>query len=217
MKGLFITVEGSEGSGKSSNLENIAHYLRSHQRLNGKELIVTREPGGTPLGEEVRSLLLQHRQMAMSSDAELLLMFAARAEHLHQVILPHINQGNWVLCDRFTDATYAYQGGGRKLGRKRIEILENWTQGDLRPDLTILLDVTVEIGLQRASKRGALDRFEQESLDFFKRVRTTYLEEAKLNPVRYRVINANQSLAQVTNDLHTTLDDFLNASESRRG
>ena len=146
MSGRFITLEGGEGVGKSSNLE----FIRRHLEAAGKAVIVTREPGGTPLGEQVRGLLLDHRHNGMSADAELLLMFAARAEHLAQVIRPALAAGRWVLCDRFTDATYAYQGGGRGIATERIAVLETWVQGDLRPDLTLLLDAPVAVGMARA-------------------------------------------------------------------
>ncbi len=161
-RGRFITVEGIEGAGKSSNLEFIKQLLE----VSGKEVLFTREPGGTPLGEEVRNLLLGHRHTGMADDTELLLMFAARAENLEQKIRPALDAGIWVLCDRFTDASYAYQGGGRGIDMQRIQMLEQWTQGDLRPDMTVLLDLPVKVGLERAGNRSAPDRFEEVELRF---------------------------------------------------
>ena len=157
-KGKFITLEGIEGVGKTTNRE----YIRELLLKNGKPCIETREPGGTPLGEALREMLLEHKHEGMSADAELLMMFAARAEHLHKVIIPALNAGTNVLCDRFTEATYAYQGGGRELGMEKIADLENWVQGDLRPDLTVVLDAPVDIGRERAGKRSAPDRNEKE-------------------------------------------------------
>lgn len=204
-KGLFITLEGSEGAGKSTNLAFIEQYLAS----NGHELVVTREPGGTKLGEEIRELLLGHKHDGMSDDCELLLMFAARAEHLAQVILPALKSGRTVLCDRFTDATYAYQGGGRGIPMDRIGILESWVQHDLRPDLTIFLDVPVDIGIRRAGERSAPDRFEKQQLDFFERVRHTYLQRAKAKPEYYRIIDASRGLEDVQRCLKSALDDYF--------
>jgi len=163
MTGKFITIEGSEGVGKSSNIAFIENYLLDA----GKDVLLTREPGGTELGEAIRNLLLDAKNTAMCSDTELLLMFAARAQHLDEVIRPALAAGKWVICDRFTDATYAYQGGGRGIPDSRIAILEQWVQNDLQPDLTLLLDMPVAAGLERAGKRSAPDRFEQEKLAFF--------------------------------------------------
>jgi len=206
MSGRFITLEGGEGVGKSSNLE----FIRGHLEAAGKTVIVTREPGGTPLGEQVRGLLLDHRHDGMSADAELLLMFAARAEHLAQVIHPALAAGKWVLCDRFTDATYAYQGGGRGIAAERIAALETWVQGDLRPDLTLLLDAPVAVGMGRAGRRAAnADRFEREQTAFFEQVRHTYLELARRCAERYRVIDASQTLNAVQDQLRRELDTFL--------
>jgi len=201
MQGKFITVEGIEGVGKSTNMDFI------HQQLltAGKDVVVTREPGGTPLGEAIRGLLLDPQFTGMDSRCELQLMFAARAEHLAKVVWPALEQGQWVLCDRFTDATYAYQGGGRGIDSVVIARLEELVQGDFRPDLTLLLDVPVEIGLSRAGKRGALDRFEQEQVEFFERVRDRYLVMAKRHAERYRVIDASQPLQQVQRQLSDEL------------
>ncbi|OGT19724.1 MAG: dTMP kinase [Gammaproteobacteria bacterium RBG_16_57_12] len=203
MRGKFITLEGSEGAGKSTNLA----FIRQLLEQAGRQVIVTREPGGTPLGEQIRSLLLNHHKDAMTSDTELLLMFAARAQHIAQVIRPALSAGNYVLCDRFTDATYAYQGGGRGIDSMRIAALEAWVQGDLRPDLTIYLDVPVEIGLARAGARSNPDRFESEEQDFFVRVRARYLDMARRFPLRYRVIDASQPLEAVQRQLAKVLSD----------
>lgn len=216
MKGMFITVEGSEGAGKSTNLDFIQQYLQQHLESASKEIIMTREPGGTDLGEAIRGLLLGHKHDGMSDDCELLLMFAARAEHLDRVIKPALKAGKWVLCDRFTDATYAYQGGGRGISVERIEALENWVQGSLRPDLTLLLDVPVEVGMKRAGQRSAPDRFESQQIEFFDRVRSCYLERAKADPDRYRAINTEQPLANVQKDIAAVLDQCaLNVTLSK--
>jgi dTMP kinase len=205
MTGKFITVEGIEGVGKTTNME----YLQQLLMAAGKELVVTREPGGTPLGEAIRALLLDPAYKGMDPDCELQLMFAARAEHLDKVIRPAIEAGRWVLCDRFTDATYAYQGGGRGLDMEKIAILEQLVQGDFRPDLTLLLDVPVEIGLARAGNRSAPDRFEQEQVEFFERVRRTYLAMADTRHDRCRVIDASQPLENVQRQLDTVIKTIL--------
>lgn len=204
-RGWFLTLEGVEGTGKSTNLSFITDYLRDA----GVDLIVTREPGGTELGEEIRDLLLSHREDGMHPDTELLLMFAARAEHLRRKIQPALAAGQWVLSDRFTDATYAYQGGGRALDLERIAILEDWTQGALRPDVTFLLDLDPEVGLARAANRAALDRFEQEDLAFFQRVRHAYQQRVEEQPERFRVVDASQPLEEVQADLRAYLDALL--------
>lgn len=209
MTGLFITVEGSEGAGKSTNLSFIEAYLRAA----GHDVLLTREPGGTALGERVRELLLGSSHDGMSNDTELLLVFAARAEHLAKVIRPALKAGTWVLCDRFTDATYAYQGGGRGVADERIAQLENWVQGSLRPDLTVLLDVPVDVGMARAGKRSAPDRFERQRHDFFERVRGTYLARASTDPDRYRIVDASQPLAQVQDQIRKALDGFFATAE----
>ena len=197
MSGLFITLEGPEGAGKSTNREYLAELLVQA----GIEVVLTREPGGTPLAERIRELLLAPDSEVMAVDTELLLMFAARAQHLAGVIRPALARGAVVLCDRFTDATYAYQGGGRGLAYERIAILEQFVQGDLRPDLTLVFDLPVEVGLARAAARGKLDRFEQEQQSFFEAVRQTYLARAAQAPERYRVLDAAQPLSQVQADL----------------
>jgi dTMP kinase len=203
--GCFITLEGPEGAGKSTNREFLAERLRER----GIDVLLTREPGGTPLAERIRELLLAPSDEPMASDTELLLVFAARAQHLDQVIRPALARGTVVLCDRFTDATYAYQGGGRGLAKQRIEQLENFVQGDLRPDLTLIFDLPVDIGLSRAAARGRLDRFEQEGLGFFEAVRNAYLERARQAPTRYQVIDAGQPLAAVQRDLQALLPQIL--------
>jgi len=208
-KGLFITLEGGEGAGKSTQMAFVQQRLEDHLHAVGKRLHVTREPGGTELGEQIRGLLLDHRQTDMDSDTELLLMFAARAQHLAQLIRPTLTDGDWVLCDRFTDATYAYQGGGRGIDMARIAALEDWVQGDLRPDLTLLLDLPIEVGMARAGERGELDRFEREQQAFFERVRQTYRDRAVAEPERYRVIDAAQSIEQVQAQIDAALAPFL--------
>ncbi|WP_236451582.1 dTMP kinase [Stutzerimonas stutzeri] len=193
MKGLFVTLEGPEGAGKSTNRE----YLAERLRARGLDVVLTREPGGTPLAERIRELLLTPADEPMAVDTELLLVFAARAQHLAQVIRPALARGAVVLCDRFTDATYAYQGGGRGLSLERIAQLETFVQGDLRPDLTLIFDLPVDVGLARAAARGRLDRFEQEGMRFFEAVRSAYLQRAEAAPSRYRVIDAGQALNAV--------------------
>jgi dTMP kinase len=183
--GRFITLEGVEGAGKSTQLGLAREFLSAA----GREVLATREPGGTSLGEALRALLLEPRPQPMDADSELLLMFAARAEHLAKVILPALARGQWVLCDRFTDATYAYQGGGRGIPSERIRALEDWVQRGLQPDLTLIIDVPVEIGLRRVHGRGPRDRFEQEHRAFFERVRGSYLARCAASPQRCRVID----------------------------
>ena len=203
--GKFISVEGSEGVGKTTNLNFIQKYLESRNI----PFILTREPGGTPLAEELRNLLLSNREEQVSEDCELLLMFAARAQHLQQVIRPALINGTWVLCDRFTDATYAYQGGGRQLSVEKIASLESLVVASTKPDLTLLLDVPVEVGIDRAKNRGSLDRFEQEQLDFFDRVRSTYLLRASQEPCRFRVVDAEQPLTEVQDQIQRLLDQWF--------
>lgn len=206
-RGLFITIEGGEGVGKSTNIEFIKTLLKEQ----GIECIVTREPGGTPLAEEIREVLIANRDEKVTSETELLLMFAARAQHLHQKILPALENGTWVISDRFTDATYAYQSGGRGVSAEKVALLENFVQGDIRPDLTFLLDAPVEIGMERAKNRGKLDRFEEEKLEFFNRVRNNYRERAKAEPNRFMVVDATQSLEDVQADIEVILSKKLAA------
>ena len=205
MTGLFITLEGPEGAGKSTNREYLAQRLRDR----GVDVVLTREPGCTPLAESIRELLLAPADEPMNSDTELLLVFAARAQHLAQVIRPALARGAVVLCDRFTDATYAYQGGGRGLSTQRIEQLECFVQGELRPDMTLIFDLPVEVGLSRAAERGRLDRFEQEGLGFFEAVRSAYLSRARHDRQRYRVVDAGQSLSAVQEALDKLLPEVL--------
>ena len=205
MTGLFITLEGPEGAGKSTNREYLAEGLRAA----GIDVVLTREPGGTPLAERIRELLLAPSDEAMCADTELLLVFAARAQHLAEVIRPALARGAVVLCDRFTDATYAYQGGGRGLSPERIAVLEQFVQNGLQPDLTLVFDLPVEVGLARASARGRLDRFEQEGRVFFDAVRSTYLKRAAADPVRYRLVDAAQSLEQVQQALDVLMPHLL--------
>ena len=203
--GKFITLEGGEGVGKSTNLLFIQELLRQR----GVSVTVTREPGGTELAEKIRALLLDHSQESIVPIAELLLMFAARAQHLQHVILPALQRGEWVLCDRFTDATYAYQGGGRNMDQQSIAWLENAVQGGLRPDLTLVLDAPVEIGMQRARHRGELDRFETERREFFERVRQNYLQRTADCPQRYQVIDAALPLEAVQTQIVAVIDNLI--------
>ena len=201
----FITVEGVEGAGKSTCLKLIEDCIRQHHL----PVLMTREPGGTELGEALRSLLLGHRHDGMAESTELLMMFAARAEHLQAKILPALAAGTWVVCDRFTDATYAYQGYGRGIELERIAVLENWVQGERRPDLTLLMDLPVEIGLERAGRRSQPDRFERETLAFFERVRSGYLRLAEAAPERFRVIDAARPLEEVSGQVVAAVKTFL--------
>jgi len=211
MRGKFLTIEGTEGVGKTTNIEFIKGWLKSRE----VSFVSTREPGGTPLAEEIRQLLLEPRDEMVCSKAELLLMFAGRAQHLDQVVEPQLTAGNWVLCDRFTDATYAYQGAGREMGYELISNLEATVQGDLRPDLTLILDIPVEQGLQRAGERSQPDRFEQEQTVFFKRVREAYHSIAKQNPQRCVLIDASLSLPLVQAQIGDALDNFWLSLEER--
>lgn len=204
-KGKFITLEGGEGVGKSTNLAFIQQFLES----KGLSVVVTREPGGTVLAEKLRSLLLENQQETISEKTELLLMFAARVQHIANVINPALERGDWVLCDRFTDATYAYQGGGRGIDINVIAWLEQFVQAQLQPDLTLLFDAPVELGMQRAKKRGALDRFENEKLAFFSQVREAYLQRARQYSERIKIIDATQSLENVQNDIQQLLDRVI--------
>tara|TARA_B110000046_G_C13025717_1_gene413959 strand:+ start:5258 stop:5896 length:639 start_codon:yes stop_codon:yes gene_type:complete len=209
MRGKFITIEGTEGVGKTTNIEFIQSWLENKKR----EFICTREPGGTPLAEQIRELLLAPREELVSGTAELLLMFAGRAQHLHQVIEPGLAKGAWILCDRFTDATYAYQGAGRNLGTELIGQLEMLVQNGLRPDLTLILDIPVAIGLKRASERSEPDRFEQEQIAFFERVRQGYLSIAQADPDRCVVIDASAPLDAVQRQISVALETFWVSSK----
>ncbi|MDG2047334.1 MAG: dTMP kinase [Halioglobus sp.] len=197
MRGLFITMEGGEGVGKSTNLTFLENFLHD----KGVDVVCTREPGGTRIGEDIRNLLLQIRQEKVSAMAELLLIFAARAQHIREFIEPALATGQVVLCDRFTDATYAYQCGGRGVAWDTVKQLEELVQDKLRPDVTLLLDAPTAVGMSRARGRGELDRFEQEDLDFFERVRISYLKQANDDSGRYRIIDASVSLDSVQQQL----------------
>ncbi|MBN1684034.1 MAG: dTMP kinase [Gammaproteobacteria bacterium] len=198
MKGLFITIEGIEGAGKST----VIQFLYETLQKQPQPVVLTREPGGTEIAEKIRTILLNHHDEKMAEDTELLLFFAARAQHIAQVIKPALKAGKIILCDRFTDASYAYQCGGRNIPEERIEILENWVQGNLRPDLTVLLDVDPKIGLGRIKGRpDQPDRFEMEKLQFFDRVRACYLDRAKRFKDQYRVIDASGSLEHTKEQL----------------
>lgn len=203
--GKFITIEGGEGVGKSTNADLIQSVLESR----GCEVVVTREPGGTALGEALRSLLLSADIESPVAMAELLIIFAARAQHLTTVIEPALAAGKWVLCDRFTDATYAYQGWGRNIDQRAIASLEQLVQGARRPDLTVLLDMDPSLGLARAKERAELDRFEQEELAFFNRVREGYLARAKEEPARWLIIDASKTLDEVTTVIGQALNDWF--------
>ena len=207
MTGKFITIEGIEGAGKTTCMQVVTEIIENQ----GITAIHTREPGGTDLGEDLRNLLLGHKHTGMSDDAELLMMFAARAEHIAQKIKPSLEDGKWVLCDRFTDATYAYQGYGRGIPLEKISGLETWVQGTLRPDLTLLMDLPVEVGMERAGKRSAPDRFESEAWDFFERIRQGYLSIAAEQPSRVKVIDASQDLPGVQAQVKTAIEAFVNA------
>jgi dTMP kinase len=205
MRGQFITIEGVEGAGKSTVMNRIAAWLEQH----GHRVVRTREPGGTELAEAIRDILLDRRNKDLAGLTELLLMFAARAQHLEQLIRPALERGDTVLCDRFTDATWAYQGGGRGLPAAQIAALEELVHGDLQPDLTLLLDLPVRDGLARASARGASDRFESESVAFFERVRENYLERAAANPQRFVVIDAAPQPRKVRALIEAALQERL--------
>jgi len=194
MTGKFITLEGVDGAGKSTHIPTIAGLLRAR----GKEVLVTREPGGTPLGEKLRELLLHH---PMHPETETLLMFAARREHLEQVILPALARGAYVLSDRFTDASFAYQSGGRGLAEDKVGQLERWVQQDFQPNLTLLFDVPVAVSQQRLAGARDLDRFEREQADFFERIRQSYLKRAAQFPARFRVIDSGKPLNEIQQEL----------------
>jgi len=203
--GRFITIEGGEGVGKSTNIACVENFLKAR----AIPFVKSREPGGTPLAEELRGVLLTPRDEKVCEKTELLLMFAARAQHLQQVILPALARGHWVICDRFTDATYAYQGGGRGLSVSMIATLEQLVQEDLQPDLTLLLDVDVQTGLARVEARAETDRFEREQRDFFEAVRAMYQQRARQYPCRFRIIDASRTLEDVQQEIISVLSDFL--------
>lgn len=214
MAGAFITVEGAEGGGKTTNVLYIARHLEAA----GHTVVRTREPGGTPLAEDVRDMLLAVREETVAPLAELLLMFAARAQHINEVIRPALARGDWVLCDRFTDATYAYQGGGRGVDTNQIATLAELVHGDLQPDLTLYLDVPVDVSFERIAGRPH-DRFEREQRGFYERVRNAYLARAESH-ARYRTVDASQPLESVQAAIKDTLDGFVSAwphRDDRRG
>ena len=195
-RGKFISIEGTEGVGKSTGLATIAEEVVK----SGRKVVITREPGGTPTGERIRALLLDKTEQQMTPLTELLLMFAARSQHVETVIEPALARGDWVVCDRFTDSSYAYQGGGRLLGESVVAKLEALVLGDLRPDLTIILDIDVGEGLQRAATVSTADRFEAEELEFFERVRTAFVTRAASDD-RFKLVDASRSLGEVKQEI----------------
>lgn len=208
MRGKFITLEGLDGAGKTTQLAWVGDFLRQR----GVPLCVTREPGGTPLGETLRGLLLDAQQ-SLHAETEALLMFAARREHIDKLIEPALGQGTWVLCDRFTDASFAYQAGGSGVRWKKIEILESWVQGPLQPDLTLYFDVSPEVGRARAGAIKTPDRYEQERRDFHERTRAAYLRRAREHPRRICIIDANRALDAIQTTLESILSPFCGARQ----
>jgi dTMP kinase len=202
--GIFITLEGVEGAGKSTHME----YIASQLKKTGREIVITREPGGTPLGEQVRQILLLQKSMTINGMTELVLMFAARAQHIRDVIAPALHSGKIVLCDRFTDSSYAYQGGGRGIPTDTITQLAGIVHADLKPDITLLFDVPVTTGLERACKDREADRFETETFDFFQAVRKTYLNIADSDPERVKMINTDTDIGSV----HSRIREILQES-----
>ncbi|MFK5895175.1 MAG: dTMP kinase [Pseudomonadota bacterium] len=204
-KGKFITLEGSEGAGKTTNMLHIKTLCES----KGHRVICTREPGGTEISEKIRELLLDKNNRNFYPDTELLLMFASRSQHLNELIIPALNRGDWVISDRFTDASFAYQGGGRGMSWDRINTLRDWVQGDLRPDLTLLFDLPVKIGMARAKKRGPSDRFEEEQLSFFDKVRQGYYRVESEEKKRFKIIDANKTEQQVKKQVEDVVSNFI--------
>ena len=211
MAGVFLTLEGLEGTGKTTNLAFITELLQQA----GVDVLITREPGGTPLGEALRDVLLNRHDVQIDAMAELLMMFAARAQHIEQVIKPALAEGHWVVSDRFTEASFAYQGAGRQLGAEAVATLEALVQGQLQPDLTLLLDIDPELGLRRASKTGAPDRIEQAGLAFFERVRAGYLARAEQFPQRFCLLDAAKPLDVVQSGLSAALNQLLQSKGVR--
>lgn len=211
MTGKFITLEGGEGAGKSTVLEAVREVLA----VRGIDALVTREPGGTRAGEEIRAVLLDTVHQGLCAEAELLLMFAARAQLVRELVRPALTAGRWVLSDRFTDASFAYQGGGRGQPQERIADLERWAADGLKPDLTLLLDLPVAEGLKRANGRGSADRIEMENADFFERVRAAYRARATAEPARFRIIDASRTLDAVLTDVHKIVGKFVDAAGVR--
>ncbi len=202
--GLFITLEGIEGAGKTTQVDFIAEFFTQ----KGNDVTLTREPGGTKMGEAIRAILLDSSNLHIDSMTELLLIFTARAQHLQEIISPALGKGHTVICDRFTDATYAYQCGGRGISYKEISILEALIQRGLKPDLTLLFDVPVDVGLIRATSRSKADRFEGEASEFFEKVRLAYLGIAKTEPDRFKIINANQAVTEIQKEITTILEYY---------
>jgi len=200
-RGYFISLEGGEGAGKSTQNKRIVDWLA----VQGRDVVETREPGGTVVSEQIRQVLLDTRNAGLNATAELLMMFAARSQLVSEVIQPALREGKVIVCDRFADASYAYQGGGRELGADTVATVEKIVLGDLQPDLTLLFDIPVELGMTRVAGRGEADRIEVESVRFFERVRNTYLERAKTNPHRFRVIDASQDEEGVWQQVETVL------------
>ncbi|GMR05870.1 MAG: dTMP kinase [Gammaproteobacteria bacterium] len=205
MTGKFITLEGGEGAGKTTCLKHVEKRIKEA----GIDLCVTREPGGTRTGEKIREILLDRGNFDILDETELLLMFAARAQHLNELIRPTLASDTWVLCDRFTDATYAYQGGGREIAFEKIAELEQWVQQGLKPDLTFLLDLPVEVGLERANQRSSPDRFESENIAFMERIRSSYLDIARQEPERVKIIDSSQAHEDVLLQIDDVLNDVL--------
>ncbi len=201
-KGKFITIDGVEGSGKSTQIDLICSYLQR----KGIDVVRSREPGGTDLGEKIRSLLLDVDNKEMHSDTELLLMFSSRNELIQNKIIPALNKGSWVVSDRFTDASFAYQGGGRMLDLNRISKLESWVLGEFQPNLTLFLDVSVDVGMQRVEARAAKDRIELEERAFFERVRSVFIDRSKSYPERIKLIDASGSISEIHNNIKLFLD-----------
>ncbi|CAL7960923.1 Thymidylate kinase [Gammaproteobacteria bacterium] len=205
MNGYFITLEGGEGAGKSTAVQFLAKYLHE----NSIKFILTREPGGTEIAEKIRKIILDHHLELMHPDTELLLYFAGRAQHLNQVIIPALKCGQWVICDRFTDATYAYQGAGRRLSQEKIAVLENLVQDTLHPDYTLLFDINVDRGFSRIKNNRALDRLEIENEEFYERVRRCYLDRVQKEPKRFRIIDANRSPEEVVDQVRKVLEKII--------
>jgi len=206
IKGKFISLEGSEGAGKTTNMV----YIKDLCEAKGFNVICTREPGGTDISEKIRELLLDKSNSNFLADTELLLMFAARSQHLNELIIPALNRGDWIISDRFTDASFAYQGGGRGMSWERICLLRDWVQGELRPDLTLLFDLPVKTGMARAKKRGPTDRFEEEDIEFFDKVRQGYFRVATEEKQRFTIVDANQTETQVQKQVEKIVLAFIN-------
>lgn len=207
-RGKFITVEGIEGVGKSTNVS----VMRATIEARGLQVLTTREPGGTPMAEQIRGLLLEHGDEPMPDIVELLLMFAARALHVNNVIKPALNEGSWVICDRFTDTSRAYQGAGRGFPLSDIDRMADWVHGDLQPDLTVLLDAPVETGIARAGKRSEPDRIEAEKIEFFVRARECFLSLAAAEPERFAIVDANRDQAAVRASVDAVINEILDES-----